>query len=90
VEIDNNRVENAIRPTAVGKKNWLFFGSPEAGQRSAVVYTLIEKCRMHGINPCAYLKDVLTRLPSTTNQTVSELTPLNWKKACLAPLRQAA
>ena len=45
VEIDNNLVENAIRPTAIGKKNWLFFGSEEAGQRSAVIYTLVENCR---------------------------------------------
>jgi len=51
VEIDNNLVENAIRPTAVGKKNWLFFGSEEAGQRSAVIYTLIENCRRHGVDP---------------------------------------
>jgi hypothetical protein len=66
VELDNNLVENAIRPTALGKKNWLFFGSEEAGQRSAVIYTLIENCRMHGVEPRAYLKDVLERLPTTT------------------------
>jgi transposase len=63
VEIDNNLVENAIRPTAIGKKNWLFFGSEEAGQRSAVIYTLIENCRRHGVEPYTYLKDVLERLP---------------------------
>jgi hypothetical protein len=71
VEIDNNLVENAIRPTAVGKKNWLFFGSEEAGQRSAVIYTLIENCRLHEVEPYAYLKDVLQRLPHTTNQQVA-------------------
>jgi transposase len=81
VEIDNNLVENAIRPTAIGKKNWLFFGSEEAGARNAVIYTLIENCRMHGVEPYTYLKDVLERLPTTTNQQVAELTPLNWKKA---------
>ena len=54
VEIDNNLVENAIRPTALGKKNWLFFGSAEAGQRSAVLYTLIQNCRLHGVEPYAY------------------------------------
>ena len=80
VEIDNNLVENAIRPTAIGKKNWLFFGSEEAGQRSAVIYTLIENCRMHGVEPYTYLKDVLEQLPTTTNQQVARLTPLNWKK----------
>jgi hypothetical protein len=90
VEIDNNRVENAIRPTAIGKKNWLFFGSEEAGARSAVMYTLIENCRLHGIDPYAYLKDVLERLPTTTNQQVAQLTPLNWKKACSSQLKRAA
>jgi transposase len=90
VEIDNNRVENAIRPTAVGKKNWLFFGSEEAGQRSAVMYTLIENCRLHGVEPYAYLKDVLERLPRTTNRQVDQLTPFNWKRARESPVQQAA
>jgi transposase len=56
VEIDNNLVENAIRPTAVGKKNWLFVGDADAGERSAIIYTLIESCRRRGLNPYAYLK----------------------------------
>lgn len=63
VEIDNNLVENAFRPTAVGKKNWLFVGEAEAGQRSAILFTIIENCRRLEINPFAYLRDVLTRLP---------------------------
>lgn len=89
--IDNNLVENAIRPTAVEKKNWLFFGSEEAGERSAEIYTLIANCRMHGVEPHAYLKAVLERLTkATTNQTVAELTPLAWKKACQKSLQQAA
>jgi len=83
-------IKNAIRPTAIGKKNWLFFGSQEAGARSAVMYTLIENCRMHGVEPYAYLKDVLERLPTTTNQQVAQLTPLNWKKARQSSLQQAA
>jgi transposase len=90
VEIDNNLVENAIRPTAVGKKNWLFFGSEEAGQRSAVIYTLIENCRLHGVEPYTYLKDVLQRLPHTTNREVGQLTPLKWKQARQSALKQAA
>lgn len=90
VEIDNNLVENAIRPTAIGKKNWLFFGSAEAGQRSAVLYTLIANCRLHGVEPYAYLKDVLTRLPRTTNQQVAELTPRRWKAAQHPPVQLAA
>jgi hypothetical protein len=90
VEIDNNLVENAIRPTALGKKNWLFFGSEEAGQRSAVIYTLIENCRLHGVEPYTYLKDVLERLPRTTNKEVAQLTPLNWQQARQAALEKAA
>ena len=81
LEIDNNLVENAIRPTALGKKNWLFFGEAEAGERSAILYTIIECCRRRGIDPLTYLRDVLQRLPATTNWTVGELTPQNWLKA---------
>ena len=90
VEIDNNLVENAIRPTALGKKNWLFFGSEEAGQRSAVIYTLIENCRLHGVEPYTYLKDVLERLPHTTNREVAQLTPLKWQQTRQSALKQAA
>lgn len=81
VEIDDNLVENAIRPVCLGKKNWMFFGSEEAGTRNAAVFTLIQNCRMHGLDPYSYLKDVLEKLPTTTNQQVAELTPLKWKKA---------
>jgi hypothetical protein len=81
VEIDNNLVENSIRPTAIGKKNWLFFGDAEAGQRSAILYTIIESCRRRGINPQNYLRDVLTRLPHATNWNTGDLTPENWAKS---------
>ena len=63
IEIDNNLVENAIRPTALGKKNWLFFGDAHAGERAAVIYSIIETCRRHGFEAYSYLRDVLTRLP---------------------------
>src|SRR5690606_25639864 len=63
VEIDNNGIENAIRPTAVGKKNWLFVGGEDTGERSAVIYTLIESAKRHGHEPYAYLRDLLERLP---------------------------
>lgn len=78
IEIDTNLVENAIRPTAVGKKNWLFIGHPQAGQRSAIIYTLLETCKRHGINPQEYLHDVLARLPSMKITQVAELTPAAW------------
>jgi transposase len=60
IEIDNNLVENAIRPTALGKKNWLFFGDAQAGNRSAILYTIVECCRRRGVEPFAYLRDLLT------------------------------
>jgi transposase len=75
VEIDNNGVENAIRPSAVGKKNWLFFGAPEAGGKSATFYSLLGSCLRRGINPRQYLCWLFERLPSATNQNVAELTP---------------
>jgi transposase len=80
VEIDNNPVENAIRPTAIGKKNWLFIGEAEAGQRSAILFTLIEACRSRGIDPQTYLREVLTRLPTLTNKQVKDVTPAAWAK----------
>jgi transposase len=83
VEIDNNLVENAIRPTALGKKNWLFMGDADAGERGAIIYSVIESCRRRGIDPYAYLKDVLTRLPNMTNHQVPEVTPSAWAKAHL-------
>lgn len=85
VEIDNNLVENAIRPTAVGKKNWLFFGEADAGERSAILYTIIECCRRRSIDPSAYLRDVLTRLPHMTNHQIPEVVPAAWKNT---PLKQ--
>lgn len=81
VEIDNNLVENAIRPTALGKKNWMFFGEARAGERSAILYTLVENCRRLGIDPHEYFRDILTRLPSMTNWQVSELVPSTWLSA---------
>jgi Transposase IS66 family/IS66 C-terminal element len=64
IEIDNNLVENAIRPTALGKKNWLFLGDADAGERGAIIYSIIESCRRHAIEPYTYLHDLLRRLPS--------------------------
>lgn len=80
IEIDNNPVERAIRPTAIGKKNWLFIGEAEAGQRSAILFTIIEACRSRGIDPQSYLRDVLTRLPKLTNRQIDEVTPAAWAK----------
>ena len=70
VEIDNNLIENALRPTAVGKKNWLFIGQPEAGERSAVIYTLLISAKAQGIDPQAYLKDLIEKLPEASPSTI--------------------
>lgn len=78
--LDNNLVENAIRPSAIGKKNWLFIGHPDAGQRTAILYSVIVSCQRHGIEPLAYLRDVLARLPAMTNRDDLEaLTPGRWQ-----------
>jgi transposase len=79
LEIDNNLTENAIRPSAVGKKNWLFIGHPEAGWRSAVIYSVIVSCRRRDIEPWTYLRDVLTRLPGMKQSEVPSLLPRCWK-----------
>lgn len=79
LEIDNNLTENAIRPSAVGKKNWLFIGHPQAGWRSAVIYSIIVSCRRHGIEPWDYLRDVLQRLPSMKQSELVSVLPANWK-----------
>jgi transposase len=79
--LDNNLVENAIRPSALGKKNWLFIGHPDAGQRSAIIYSIVVSCQRHGKDPFAYLRDVLTRLPRMTNQDdLAALTPARWRE----------
>jgi len=78
--LDTNVVENSIRPTKLGAKNWLFIGHPDAGDRSAIIYSLVVSCRRHGIDPLAYLRDVLTRLPAMTNRDdLRALTPSRWQ-----------
>jgi hypothetical protein len=78
--LDNNLVENALRPSCIGKKNWLFIGHPDAGQRSAILYSLIVSCQRHGKDPLAYLRDLLTRLPRLTNQDdLAPPTPARWQ-----------
>ena len=88
LEIDNNLCENAIRPTAVGKKNFLFIGHPEAGQRSAVIYSVLGSCRRHGINPDEYLRDIFERLPKAKTSDLKSLPPAVWAKAKRAAARQ--
>jgi hypothetical protein len=80
LEIDSNIIENSIRPSALGKRNWLFVGHPEAGERSAVIYTLLGSCRRHGVNPFNYLKDLFTRLPGAKITEIQKFTPAAWAR----------
>jgi transposase len=77
--IDNNWLENRIRPIALGRASWLFAGSDRAGRRAAVVMTLIQTARLHGLDPYAYLRDVLERLPLTPASQIADLLPGRWK-----------
>ena len=79
--VDNNWVENRIRPIAQGRASWLFAGSLRAGQRAAAIMSLIQSARMNGHDPYAYLKDVLTRLPTHKASQIEELLPHRWKPA---------
>jgi transposase len=78
--LDTNAVENAIRPSKLGAKNWLFIGHPDAGNRAAVLYSLIVSAQRRSLDPHAYLKDLLTRLPTMTNHDdLTPLLPAHWQ-----------
>ena len=79
--IDNNWCENQIRPWATGRKNWLFAGSLRAGQRAAAIMSLIQSAKLNGHDPYAYLKDVLTRLPTHKASDIGALLPHRWQPA---------
>jgi transposase len=81
VPIDNNAAENSVRPLAIGRKNWLFVGSQQAGERAAVVMSLIESAKLNGHDPWAYLKDVFERLPTLKQRDLAQLLPHNWRPA---------
>jgi transposase len=76
-EIDNNAAERALRSVCLGKKNWLFFGNDHGGERGAMMYSLIETCKLNGINPETYLKHILQRLPDWQANRINELLPWN-------------
>lgn len=79
--IDNNHDERQIRPWATGRKNWLFAGTLLAGQRAAAIMSLIQSAKLNGHDPYAYLKDVLTRLPTQNDASLGELLPHRWQPA---------
>ena len=76
--LDNNVAERAVRPLAIGRKNWLFFGSPESGEAGAILLSFIQTCRGLGINPREYLEDIFRRLMSHNSQRLHELLPDQW------------
>jgi transposase len=81
VPVDNNSLENLIRPWAMGRKAWLFAGSELAGQRAAIVMSLVQSAKLNGHDPWAYLNDVLDRLPTQLNSRIDELLPHRWTPA---------
>jgi hypothetical protein len=90
VPIDNNAAENAVRPLVLGRKNWLFVGSQQAGERAAVIMSLIESAKLNGHDPWAYLKNVFERLPTLKNRDLAELLPHNWRPANGGPADHAS
>jgi transposase len=86
LEIDNNAAENALRRIALGRKNWLFMGNDAAGERAAIIYTLIGSCRRHGVDTWLYLKDLLLRVNSHPASRIAELAPQNWQRIILPTL----
>jgi transposase len=90
LEADNNLIENAIRPVALGRKNYLFAGSHSGAERAATVYSLLGSCKFQGINPKEYLIDVLQRLPDLPINRLRELLPPFWKPANITPTPEAS
>jgi len=80
LNIDNNPVENLIRPVAVGRKNYLFAGSHDAAQRAAMIYSLFATCKLHSVNPYDWLKDVLEHLHLHNTSNMNQLLPQYWHK----------
>jgi len=79
IPLDNNQSENALRIVALGRKNYMFLGNEEAGERQAIFYTLVKSCEANGINPQQYLTDVLIRISTTPMSKIDDLLPNHWK-----------
>jgi len=79
LDIDNNAAERALRCIAVGRKNWLFAGSDAGGRRAAILYTMVSSCKRHGVDPWAYMADVLDKVSSHPARLIDELLPDKWK-----------
>ena len=83
-------VENRVRPIAIGRKNYLFAGSHEAAQRATILYSLLNTCTLHGVNPQEWLVDVLKRIDTMAEEEMYTLLPQHWKAAQDTALPQAA
>lgn len=81
LQIDNNSAEREMRRVVLGRSNYLFVGSDNGGKSAAIIYSLVATCKRHGIDPFAYFRDVLERLPAHPLQQLHELLPKNWKDA---------
>lgn len=81
LEISNNLVENALRGVALGRRNWLFVGSPKGGDAAALFYSLVETCRLNGVEPEAWLTDVIARIGDHPINRIDELLPWQWQAA---------
>ncbi len=79
LDMTNNAAERAIRPLTLGRRNWTFLGSDSGGERAAVFYTLIQSCKLNGINPEAYLADLIGRVSDHPANRIDELLPWNWR-----------
>ena len=79
--LTNNAAERALRGVAVGRRNWTFAGSDRGGERAAAIYTLIETAKLNGVDPQAWLADVLARLPDHPAKRIGDLLPWNWRTA---------
>ncbi len=85
LDMDNNRAERALRGVTLGRKNYLFAGSDKGGERAAIVYSLVETCKLNGVEPFAYLTDVFRRLPTQPAKDIDQLLPYNWQPATDTP-----
>jgi transposase len=89
LDIDNNSAERPLRPVAIGRKNYMFVGSEEGGERAAIMYTLIISCKQNGVEPYQYLRDIFQRILTHPPDKISELIPSSWKKKFLPLLSSA-
>lgn len=86
LSIDNNVAERAIRPIAIGRKNYMFCGSHEGAKRAALIYTIVETCKLQGIEPFEYMRDVIDRISGYPMKKIYDLTPMGWAKLNNKPI----